>query len=514
MSVKKTTTKKTTTRKTTIRKTTTNKQTTNKPIEPDKVEDTTIREKFKEYPLDNQIKRALSELGFITPLDVQHKTFPLIMAEKDLIVQSQTGSGKTAAFGIPLCEKIDKTIERPQVLVLTPTRELAMQVKEDFYDIGKYMALNFCVLYGKQPMEIQRKELKKNPHVIVATPGRMMDHILNKNVKLDEIKYLVIDEADEMFIMGFKEQLEAIISKLPQKNRVTLLFSATMPDEVKTLSQMYMKHPESIEIESDILTADKIEQIYYAVDGLKKVDFMKKMIKHEMPKKTIIFCNTQEQVDNLFEILRKWDRMTCAVHGGMDQGLRTDTLKAFKKGAYKILIATDLAARGLHVRDISHVINYGVPFEPENYVHRIGRTGRVDQHGIAITLVIPSEMERFLELEKVLGYKIPCKGGHVERRSKAASENQTGKHRFKEVVRKGQDATIQINAGINNSNLKRSDILTAIRCIAGVSSADIGRIEMRETLTKVTILNGKEGMIMKAFETKTIKGKPYRAKRG
>jgi len=278
---------------------------------------------------------------------------------------------------------------------------------------------------------------------------------------------------------------------------------------------MYMKHPESIEIESDVLTVDKIEQIYYAVDGLKKVDFMKKMIKHEMPKKTIVFCNTQEQVDNLFEIFRKWDRLTCAVHGGMDQGLRTETLKAFKKGAYKILIATDLAARGLHVRDISHVINYGVPFEPENYVHRIGRTGRVDQHGIAITLVIPSEMERFLELETYLGYKIPCKGGHVTKRSKDSStENQTGKRRFKEVVRKGQDASIQINAGINNSNLKRGDILAAIRCIPGVVSADIGKIEMRETVTKVTILNGKEGMIMKAFETKKIKGKPYRAKRG
>ena len=518
MNTKKSITKKSITKKSITKKSITNKiiaqkPTIKKPIETI-IEDPTLqREKFKEYPLDNQIKRALSELGFITPLEVQHKTFPLIMADKDLIVQSQTGSGKTAAFGIPIIEKIDGALEKPQVLVLTPTRELAMQVKEDLYDIGKYMSLNFCVLYGKQPMEVQRKELKKNPQVIVATPGRMMDHIQNKNVKLDDIKYLVIDEADEMFIMGFKEQLEAIISKLPQKDRVTLLFSATMPEEVKTLSQMYMKNPESIEIESDVLTVDKIDQIYYAVDGLKKVDFMKKMIKHEMPKKTIIFCNTQEQVDNLFEILRKWDRMTCAVHGGMDQGLRTDTLKAFKKGAYKILIATDLAARGLHVRDISHVINYGVPFEPENYVHRIGRTGRVDQHGIAITLVIPSEMERFLELEKYLGYKIPCKGGHVARRSKE-TDTQTGKRRFKEVARKGQDATIQINAGINNSNLKRGDILAAIRCIPGVTSADIGKIEMRETVTKVTILNGKEGMIMKAFETKKIKGKPYRAKRG
>ena len=206
------------TKKITTQKRTTQKRTTK---ELNETIQASLREKFKEYPLDNQIKRALSELGFITPLEVQEKTFPMIMEDKDLIVQSQTGSGKTAAFGIPLCEKIDKTLEKPQVLVLTPTRELAMQVKEDLYDIGKYIPLNFCVLFGKQPMEVQRKELKKNPQVIVATPGRMMDHILNKNVKLDDIKYLVIDEADEMFIMGFKEQLEAIISKLPQKNRVT-----------------------------------------------------------------------------------------------------------------------------------------------------------------------------------------------------------------------------------------------------------------------------------------------------
>ena len=381
-------------------------------------------ERFKDYPLDPLIKRALSELGFTSPLEVQEKTFPMIMSGNDLIVQSQTGSGKTAAFAIPLCEKVDVTLERPQVIILAPTRELAAQVKEDFEDIGKYKGIKFCLLVGKQPMEFQRKELKDNPHVIIATPGRMMDHILNKNIKLQEIKNLVIDEADEMFIMGFKEQLEAIIRKLPQE-RNTLLFSATMPDEVQTLSQMYMRSPERIEIEPEVLNIEKIEQIYYAVDGLKKVDFMKKMIKHEAPRKAIIFCNTQEQVDSIFEIMQKWDRKTCAVHGGMEQSIRSQTLKAFKKGTYHLLVATDLAARGLHVRDLTHVINYGVPFEPENYVHRIGRTGRVDQKGIAITLVIPSEMSRFKDLEKHLGYEIPCKGGHVTRTR--SEERRVGK---------------------------------------------------------------------------------------
>jgi superfamily II DNA/RNA helicase len=316
-----------------------------------------------------------------------------------------------------------------------------------------------------------------------------------------------------MLIMGFKEQIEAIIRKMPQ-DRVTLLFSATMPEEVQYLSQLYMINPVNIEIEAEVSNIEKIEQIYYAVDGLKKVDFMKQMIKLERPKKTIIFCNTQEQVNNLFEIMRKWDHSTCAVHGGMDQGLRMEKLKAFKRGDYKTLIATDVAARGLHVQGITHVINYGVPFDHENYVHRIGRTGRVDQHGIAITMVIPKEMERFHELEKFLGYTIPCKGGHVERKPRASVKKRNGEGRYKVENKKGQVGFIQINAGRSNSTLRAGDILAAIRSIKGINNEDIGRIEIRENVTNVAIYGGKEAAIVRAFKTKKIKGKLYRVKRG
>jgi Superfamily II DNA and RNA helicases len=472
-------------------------------------------EKFKDYPLDNEIKKALSELGFKKPLEVQAEVIPMILAGKDLIVKSQTGSGKTAAFAIPICQKIDAELEKPQVLVLTPTRELTEQVKNDFAGIGKYKGLKCCALYGKQPMADQRKELKQNtPHVIVATPGRMMDHLLNKNIKLQDCKYLVIDEADEMLIMGFKEQLETIINKIP-KDRVTLLFSATMPEEVNFLSEQYMIHPENIEIEPEVSNINRIEQIYYAVDGLKKVDFMKKVIEREQPRKAIIFCNTQEQVDNLFEIFKKWNHVTtCAVHGGMDQQMRMEKLNAFKRGEYKILIATDVAARGLHVHGITHVINYGVPFDHENYVHRIGRTGRVDQHGIAITMVIPSEMDRFRELEKYLGYEIPCKGGHVDRKPKAEPERRNNKERYKIENRKGQKALVQFSAGRNNSLLKASDFVSAIRSVEGLFNEDIGKIDIRDTVTNVEIFDGKEKMVIKAFKTKKIKGKLFRVKKG
>jgi len=323
----------------------------------------------------------------------------------------------------------------------------------------------------------------------------------------------VIDEVDEMLIMGFQEQLETIIDKMP-KERVTLLFSATIPDEVNYLSQQYMNHPENIEIKPEVSNIDKIEQIYYAVDGLKKVDFMKKVIEREQPRKAIIFCNTQEQVDNLFDILRKWDHSTCAVHGGMDQQMRMEKLKSFKRGEYKILIATDVAARGLHVQGVTHVINYGVPFDPENYVHRIGRTGRVDQHGIAITMVIPSEMDRFHELETFLGYKIPCKGGHVDRKPKAESGRRIGKERYKAENRKGQKALVQFNAGRSNSLLKASDFLSAIRSVDGINNEDIGKIDIRETVTNVEILDGKDRMVINAFKTKKIKGKLFRVKKG
>jgi superfamily II DNA/RNA helicase len=469
--------------------------------------------RFKDFPIDNQIKRALSELGFQKPLEVQIEVVPKILEGKDLIVQAQTGSGKTAAFAIPLCEKVDVTLEAPQVIVLAPTRELAVQIKEDIHDIGRYKGVTTAVVYGKQPIQYQRKELKKKPHVIVGTPGRMMDHVLRKNVKLHDVKYLVIDEADEMLIMGFQEQIEEIVKRMPE-DRVTLLFSATMPEKVKYLSQLYMKSPESIEIESKVTTIDKIEQIYYSVDGLKKVDFMKKMIKHEKPEKTIIFCNTQEQVDTLYMILSKSIHRICAVHGGIDQGLRMSRLKAFKRGEYKILIATDLAARGLHVQGITHVINYGVPFDNENYVHRIGRTGRVDEKGIAITMVIPKEMERFKELEKFLGYTIPCKGGHVQKKPKESLDTKNPRQRFKDDKRKGQKALVQINAGRLNSRLKAGDVLSAFKNVSEINPEDIGRIDIRETVTNITVYDGKERMLIKEFKTRKIKGKLYRVKRG
>jgi|LGVF01.1.fsa_nt_gb superfamily II DNA/RNA helicase len=468
--------------------------------------------KFKEYEIKNEIKHALSDLGFIKPLEVQEKVFPLIMEEKDLIVQSQTGSGKTAAFAIPLIEKIDKSINAPQVIVLTPTRELAIQVKDEFDSIGKYYGLKSIAIYGKESMVEQKRELKSNPHVIVAAPGRLMDHLLKRNIKTDEIKCVVIDEADEMLIMGFDEQISTILRKI-NTNFQVLLFSATISDKVEYLAGKYQKDPVRIEIESENKTLDKIEQIYYAMEPLKRVDFLKKMLKRENPRKAIVFCNTRAEVESLYTIMNKWDKGICSIHGGMDQNIRIETLNDFKRGKYNILITTDVNARGIHVLDITHVINYYIPFEKENYVHRIGRTGRVGKNGIAISFVTPRELDRFREIEKFVGYEIPLKGGYIERKIKEPTKATNKKQRYKDKINKGAKATIEIKAGRLNSRLKSSDFLTTISSVAGVYREDVGKINILDKMTKIDILNGKEGLVIKALRTRRIKGKVYIAKR-
>ena len=472
--------------------------------------------KFKDYPLSNEIKRGLSELGFQEPLEVQEKVIPLIFDNKDLIVQSQTGSGKTAAFAIPICEMIDMEIEAPQALILTPTRELAQQVKNDTKGIGRYKGIEPLAVFGKEPIQIQRRALKQNPRVICATPGRMLDLIERKNVKLKDIKYLVIDEADEMILMGFQDQMEAIIAKLPE-DRVTLLFSATMPEKVQYIAKEYLKNPENIAIEAKSTTVDRINQIYYTVDGLKKVDFMKKMIKVESPRKTIIFCNTRTQVEKVFEIMRKNDQFVCCLHGGMEQEARTRVLASYKNGEYKVLITTDLTARGIHVDGITHVINYSVPFDHENYVHRIGRTGRIDQKGFAITMVMPSEEERFTALQEFLGYKIPWRGGQRKKKlvhKFSADEEATNRRRrFKSDTNRKDKTILQINAGKANSKFTSKDILYSFKSIPGVEIDDIGKIEVKDRFTTVDVYAGKEDLIMKAFKTSKIAGKTLRIKK-
>lgn len=469
--------------------------------------------KFKEMPLSSAMKRALSELGYQSPLPVQALTLPLIQEGKDLIVSARTGSGKTAAYGIPLLESLDYTSDAIQAVVLVPTRELADQVLEEMMDLGRYHGLRCLALYGKQPIEIQRKAIKSRPHLIVATPGRLMDHLEKRNIKLNATSFFVLDEADELMLMGFEPQLDAILKKIPKKDeRVCLLFSATIPQEVIYLSERFQDNAERIDLVEEAVKHENIDQLYYAVDGLKKVDFLREMLRRERPTKAIVFCNTQDQVQRLFPILKKDSLKAGMLHGGMEQAARKDVIKAFKRGEIKLLVSTDLGGRGLHIDGISHVVNYSMPFEHEQYVHRIGRTGRVAESGVAITLVIPAEMDRFNALQRYLSYDIPCRGGHIQRQRKNATEEAQKSKRYKATHSK-HTPKIRLLGGRSENIVRNSDIISAIRSIAGMSAGDVGKIQIFDHYTLVEILNGKEAIALKGLKEKRINGKLFRVKR-
>lgn len=347
---------------------------------------------FKSLGLNDQLLKNIEALGFEKPTEVQKEAIPLGLEGKDLIVMAKTGSGKTAAFGLPILQKVS---HKTEAIILTPTRELAIQVNKDLRVLGN---VKTAVVYGQHSMRQEIETLKKSPALIIGTPGRLLHHIKERNIKTQAIKYLVLDEADRMFDMGFIDQMRNIIKRLP-KERQTMMFSATMPDAIKSLSKQYMNEPTVIEISTDTKTVDSIEQGYYRVEANEKRKQLNIILKAKRPKSCMIFCNTRVEVDRLHHFLEK--KYVCeALHGANSQGKRNRTIEAFKKGELQLLIATDVAARGIHVDDLSMVINYDVPFDKDNYIHRIGRTGRAGSGGVAVTMVTSDEIMNLYEIEE------------------------------------------------------------------------------------------------------------------
>ena len=470
------------------------------------------KKRFKDYELSNEIIMALDSLGYEQPTEVQSKVIPLALAKTDLVVKSQTGSGKTASYGIPICEAIDWLENKPQALVLTPTRELAVQVKEDFTNIGRLKRIKATAVYGKQPIAIQKTELKQKTHVVVGTPGRMLDHIERGTLVLDKIRYLVIDEADEMLNMGFIEQVEAIIKQVPQ-NRVTMLFSATLPEKVKDLALKYMKTPTDVEIQATGLTTDKIDHSLYVVDEELKLSLLRKVTIVENPDSCIIFCRTKDRVDTLCEQLINLGYSCDKIHGGMIQDVRLEVMNDFKRGDFRYLVATDVAARGIDIDNITHVINYDLPLEKESYVHRTGRTGRAGLKGKAITLVTPFE-DRFLsEIEDYIGFKIPNKVVPTEEdafKKKAAFE---AKMDIEPTLKKAKSEKLNeqimklyFNGG-KKKKLRAVDFVGTMAKIDGITVEDIGIITITDAFTYVEILNDKGPIVLKNMKKTTIKGK-------
>jgi len=347
--------------------------------------------KFTELNISETTLKSVRRMGFEEATPIQEGTIRLGMEGKDIIGQAQTGTGKTTAFGIPLIEKIDTRDGNVQGLVIAPTRELAIQVSEELYNLGKDKNVRILSVFGGQEIGRQIRALKNRPQIIVGTPGRLLDHINRRTLKLENVNTLVLDEADEMLNMGFIEDIQSIMSNVPE-TRQTLLFSATMPDPIRRIAEKFMKTPEIVKIKSKEMTVENIEQFFVKSVEREKFDILSRLLNVQQPELAIVFGRTKRRVDELAHALNLRGYLAEGIHGDLSQAKRMSVLKQFKANKIDILVATDVAARGLDISGVSHVYNFDIPQDPESYVHRIGRTGRAGKKGVAVTFVTPREM--------------------------------------------------------------------------------------------------------------------------
>lgn len=357
-----------------------------------------IMSAFEEFELHRRVAQAIHDMGFEEPSPIQKVCIPLVLEGVDVIGQAQTGTGKTAAFGIPL---VDRVTQDPhvQAIVLTPTRELAIQVAGEVRKIAKHKRVRSVPIYGGQSIGHQIRALKQGVQIVIGTPGRVLDHIRRGTLKLSQVRTVVLDEADEMLDMGFIEDIESILRETPDE-RQTLLFSATFPAEVKRLSGRYMKDPKHVTVNRGEMTVPRIDQVFYKVLERNKLESLCRIADSEEVQLGIIFCRTKRGVDELVEALLARGYLADGLHGDLSQAQRDRVMRRFRKNEIEMLVATDVAARGLDVDDVTHVINYDIPQDPESYVHRIGRTGRAGKHGLAITLVTPREFKLLKQIER------------------------------------------------------------------------------------------------------------------
>jgi ATP-dependent RNA helicase DeaD len=361
---------------------------------------------FHEMGLSDQVIRATLNMGFEETTPIQEKTIPLLMAGRDVIGQAQTGTGKTAAFGIPMIEKIAlEESDSISGLVVTPTRELAIQVAEEINRLGQFKRVRALPIYGGQDIQRQMRSLRNRPQIIVGTPGRLMDHMRRKTIRLHQVSMVILDEADEMLSMGFIEDIENILREVPRE-RQTLLFSATMPKPIQDLAQRFMNNPEFIGIKTKEVTLPSTEQHYIEIQEKQKFDTLCRLIDIQSPALAIVFGRTKRRVDELYEALNKRGYSAEGLHGDLTQAKRDSVLCHFKEGITEILVATDVAARGLDIGGVTHIYNFDIPQDPDSYVHRIGRTGRAGKAGLATTFVTPRELSHLRLIEQITKRKM------------------------------------------------------------------------------------------------------------
>ncbi|MDK2967446.1 DEAD/DEAH box helicase [Lacrimispora sp.] len=471
-----------------------------------------IHKTFSSFSLSDDIQKSLRVLDYKIPTEVQERVMPLALEKNDLIVKAKTGSGKTAAYAIPICEMVNWLENKPQALILTPTRELAVQVKEDFTNIGRFKRIKAAAIYGGHPFAAQKMELKQKTHVAVGTPGRVMDHIRKGTLPLNMIRFLVIDEADRMLDMGFIDQVKEIIKELPE-DRVTMLFSATMPQEIKDLSLNERRTPVQVDILEESGLAADIDHSLFITSEEDKFGLLTDITVMENPDSCIIFCSTKDRVDLVWEQLKKMNYRPEKLHGGMEQADRNSVIRRFKRGQYRYLVATDVAARGIDVDHISLVINYDIPLEAETYVHRTGRTGRAGHKGKAVSLVTPTQDRFIRQIEEFVGFQI--KERAVYEKAEVLKARLIFDKKINEAPEIKQLKSDQLNKGImklrfnagKKKKLRAASFVGVLSNLEGMTPEDIGIITIQDTLTYVEILNGKGPMVLEAMNHTTINGK-------
>ena len=418
--------------------------------------------KFEELQLDDRILRAVTDMGFEEASPIQAKAIPVELEGCDIIGQAQTGTGKTAAFGIPLLQKIDPKKKKLQAIALCPTRELAIQVADEIRNLAKYMhGIKILPIYGGQDIVRQIRGLKDGTQIIIGTPGRVMDHMRRKTVKFDQVHTVVLDEADEMLNMGFLEDMETILSQLPEE-RQTVMFSATMPAAIQKIAENFQKDPQIVKVVKKELTVPKVTQYYYEVKPKTKVEVMCRLLDMYAPKLSVAFCNTKKQVDELVTELQGRGYFAEGLHGDLKQVQRDRVMESFRNGRTDILIATDVAARGIDVGNVEAVFNYDIPQDDEYYVHRIGRTGRAGREGRAFSFVSGKEVYKLKEIQRYCKTKIYAQ--------KVPSLNDVANTKMENIlddvehVIEQEDLDMMINAieeRVNNSEFTAMDMAAA-----------------------------------------------------
>lgn len=424
---------------------------------------------FNELDLKPEILKAIDDMGFETTTPIQEQAIPIALTGQDVIGQAQTGTGKTAAFSIPFLQMItDEPIV--QVLILTPTRELCMQVEKEIYKLSKYLRIKSVAIYGGQEIGRQIKSLKEKPQVIVATPGRLMDHMNRKNIKLDSLKFVVLDEADEMLNMGFLEDIETILGVCPEE-RQTMMFSATMKDEIKAIANKFMKDPEIVRIKAKELTVPSIEQQYFEVPEEDKFKLLCRLLDIHNPELAMVFGRTKRRVDEVTEALQKLGYQAEGLHGDLTQRHRDNVMNKFRNGQINILVCTDVAARGLDISGVTHVFNFDLPQDIDSYVHRIGRTGRAGKEGIALTFVEPREYGHLRSIENTIKRKL------TKAKLPSASDTKLKKQEliFKAVAEAIEEGHVLAYQEAANDLIQQYDAVDALSAVLELMAGDGNR---------------------------------------